>query len=429
VNDAVYENFNYAIAGRYEPGSTFKLASLLALLDEGLNLDSPVEVGNGVHALPGGKLVRDDHTPATPVLTLKRVFETSSNVGFVKSVENQFKARGREKEYVDYLLGLGFGEPIGMGITGEAVPVLHRPTPEARRSGDWHGNSAAYMAYGYGLEISPLHTLTLYNAVANGGRMVRPRLIRELRGVSEDDTHLFPVETINPAIASPRTIAALQESLAGVVDEGTAGVLRNPYYKVAAKTGTAQQESYGGGLGQVYLATMVGYFPADNPQYSCLVSIWTRRGTWGDTYYGSSLAGPVFKAIADRVYVTRWDLQPAVADVQPRVSAQPPVKGGADRAVRRVASELGIELADEARRRDWVATSLRDDSTAIASVRLETEDGTVPSVVGMGLKDALWVIESRGLRVDFSGKGRVVEQFPEGGLPVRRGATVTLTLK
>jgi cell division protein FtsI (penicillin-binding protein 3) len=430
VGDAVYENFNYAIAGRYEPGSTFKLASLLALLDDGMNLDSPIEVGNGVHSLPGTrKPIRDDHTPESPVLTLKRVFETSSNVGFVKAVESRFKARGREKEFVDYLLGLGFGEAMKTGIAGEARPVLYRPTPEARRTAQWHSNSAAYMAYGYGLEISPLHTLTLYNAVANGGRMVRPRLIREIRGATEDQTQRFDVQVINPAIASTRTIAALAESLAGVVDEGTAGVLRNPYYKVAAKTGTAQQGSYGGGLGQVYLATMVGYFPADNPKYSCLVSIWTRRGSYGDTYYGSSLAGPVFKAIADRVYVTRWDLQPPVASVKPRVSAAPGVKGGSDREVRQVARTLGIKLADDARRRDWVATRLRDDSTAVEVARVETAEGEVPSVVGMGLKDALWAVEGRGLRVDFNGKGRVVAQSPEPGAAIRRGGVVTLTLR
>jgi cell division protein FtsI (penicillin-binding protein 3) len=237
------------------------------------------------------------------------------------------------------------------------------------------------------------------------------------------------VEVINPAIASPRTIAALQESLAGVVDEGTAGVLRNPWYKVAAKTGTAQQERYGGGLGQVYLATMVGYFPADRPQYSCLVSIWTRRGTWGDTYYGSSLAGPVFKAIADRVYVTRWDIQPTVAGAAPRVMVPPGIKGGSDRAVREVAHELDIELDGDARRRDWVATSLREDSAAVVATRLETASGTVPSVVGMGLKDAVWTIESRGLKADFSGRGRVASQFPEAGAAIRPGATITITLR
>ncbi len=427
AGDEVYERYNYAVAGRYEPGSTFKLASLLALLDDGMTLDAPIEVGNGVMALPGGRSIRDDHTPETPVMTLKRVFETSSNVGFSRAVESRFKTTGREKEYIDYLVGLGFGDPMGTGIVGEATPILHRP--EEISSGGWHANSAAYLAHGYGLEISPLHTLTLYNAVAGGGRMVKPRLVSELRGGDLAEPLTFPVEVINPAIASPRTIQALAESLAGVVDEGTATVLRNPYYKVAAKTGTAQQGRYGVGLGQEYLATMVGYFPADRPQYSCIVSIWTRRGTWSSTYYGSTLAGPVFKAIADRVYVTRWDLQPDVASATPRIDVPPQVKGGPGSDVRRVADELGITIAGESRRRDWVTTSPGADSTTLVATVLKTTTGQVPQVIGMGLRDALWTIESHGLRVSFSGKGRVTAQHPEAGEAVRPGATVTIMLK
>ncbi len=259
--------------------------------------------------------------------------------------------------------------------------------------------------------------------------MVRPRIVKGLRGIDPSDTQIFPVEVINPSIAAPRTIAALRESLAGVVDQGTAAVLRNPYYKVAAKTGTAQQEGYGGGIGQNYLATMVGYFPADDPQYSCIVSIWTRQGSWRDAIYGSNLAGPVFKAVADRVFVTRWDLQPAVGDTLPRVTVPPSVKGGPDRAVREVARGLGIRLTDDARRREWVSTAFSADSTAIVASRLDVSAGTVPEVVGMGLQDALYAIESRGLKVDFTGKGRVTAQHPEAGAAVRGGATVTITLK
>ncbi|MDR2911762.1 MAG: transpeptidase family protein [Alistipes sp.] len=428
VGGRCIERSNYAIGGRYEPGSTFKLASLLALLDDGMTLDTPIRVGNGRLELRG-QLHRDDHEPAAPVLTLKRIFETSSNVGFVQAIEQQFKARGREKEYVDYLAGLGFAEPVGTGIVGEATPRLYRPSAEAIRSGRWHGNSASYLAYGYGLEISPLHTLALYNAVANGGRMVRPRLVSELRGADKASSQSFPVEVINPAIASARTIEALQQSLAGVVEEGTGGVLRNPYYKVAAKTGTAQQDGYGGGVGQHYLATMVGYFPADNPQYSCIVSIWTRLGSSSDVFYGSALAGPVLKAIADRVFVTRYDLQPSVATVKPRISTPPAIKGGDGEAVRDVAGELGIKLASDARRRDWVATHRQADSTSIALTTLEARAGTVPDVTDMGLKDALYAIESRGLKTDFAGKGRVVTQFPAAGTAVNRGATVTITLR
>ncbi len=423
-----YERSNYAIAGRYEPGSTFKLASLLALLDDGMTLGSPVVVGNGKLELRG-ELHRDDHEPESRVLTLARIFETSSNVGFVQAVEQQFRAPDREKEYVDYLASLGFAEPLGTGMIGEATPLLHRPTPEARRKGQWHTNSASWLSYGYGLEISPLHTLALYNAVANDGKMVRPRLVRELRGVEPDDTQVFPVEVINPAIASPRTIEALQRSLSGVVEEGTARVLQNPYYKVAAKTGTAQQEGYGGGAGQHYLATMVGYFPADDPQYSCIVSIWTRFGSPQDVIYGSSLAGPVFKAVADRVYVTRWDLQPAVASLGPHSATQPAVKGGPSRDVSRVANELGIKLTGETGRRDWVATSMRADSTTVTATRTPPAAGVVPAVVGMGLRDALFALESRGLRVDFSGRGRVTGQHPEAGTTLRPGATITITLQ
>jgi cell division protein FtsI (penicillin-binding protein 3) len=427
VGGECYERSNYAVAGRYEPGSTFKLASLLALLDDGATLDTPIEVGNGRLALRG-EVHQDDHAPESSVLTLRRVFETSSNVGFVKAVEERFRSKDRESVYVDYLAGLGFAEPLDIGIEGEAVPIFHRPTKEQRASGKWHPNSASYLAYGYGIEISPLHTLALYNAVAAGGKMVRPRLIKELRGETPGDSHSFPVEVIHPSIASERTIAALRESLMGVVEDGTAGVLRNPYYRVAAKTGTAQQDGYGGGAGQHYLATMVGYFPAENPQYSCIVSIWTRMGSSRNVIYGSTLAGPVFKAVADRVFVTRWDLQPDVA-AMPRVKVPPQMKGGPERAVREVAGAMNIRLDDNARRRDWVSTSLREDSLAVVTARLETAEGTVPRVLGMGLVDAVYALESRGLRVDFSGKGRVTAQYPVAGAKARPGTTITLTLR
>lgn len=425
VNGNCVERLNYAVGGVGEPGSTFKLASLLALLDDGMKLDSPVELGSGVMTLRGATF-RDDHKPEKPVATLLEVFETSSNVGFVQAVEKRFRERGREKEFVDYVAGLGFDRPVGTGMAGEAVPVFHRPTPEAVRGGTWHSNSASYMSHGYGIEVSPLHILTLYNAVAGGGRMVRPMLVKELRG-EDGSVRRFDTDVINPSITSPSTIRAVQQSLVGVVDDGTAGVLKNPYYKVAAKTGTAQQGTYGGGLGQVYMATMVGYFPADNPRYSCIVSIWTRRGSWSDTFYGSSLAGPVFKAVADRVYVTHYDWQEPVADAIPVAVRPPAIKGGEMRAVREVARKLNVEIGGDARRRDLA--SVRRDSLEVVATAVQREAGVVPRVVGMGLKDALWAIESRGLRVDFSGKGRVAEQFPAAGEPIRQGATITIILR
>ncbi len=317
VNGRCYERLNHALGGVDEPGSTFKLATLLALLDDGMRLDEKVYIGDGKMELRGAHF-RDDHKPETPYVSLKRVFETSSNVGFVRAVESRFKEPGREAAFIDYLAGLGFDRPIGTRMTGEAVPVFHRPT-DNRRYGEWNNNSLAYISHGYGIEVSTLHTLALYNAVAGGGKMVRPMLIKEL---SKEGKTLesFDTEVINPSIASESAIRDVRAALEGVVDEGTGGVLKNPYYKVAAKTGTAQQLTRGRyrreQVGQVYLATMAGYFPADNPAYTCVVSIWTKYGSPGDIIYGSGLAGPVFKAIADRVYVTRYDLQKPVAVVK-----------------------------------------------------------------------------------------------------------------
>ncbi len=425
------EDFNYALGGVSEPGSTFKLASLLALLDDGMNLDDKVDVGNGRMELPGGRSIKDDHEPESRMLTLKRVFETSSNVGFARAAEKRFKEKGREKDYVDYIVNLGFDRPLGTGMAGEAVPLFHRPTPEQVKAGRWHANSIAYMSHGYGFEISPLHTLTLYNAVANNGRMVKPMLVREL---SEYGTSVrtYQTEVINPGIAPQRTIKNVQICLEGVVDEGTATVLKNPYYSVAAKTGTAQQltggKYIGGYAGQLYLATMVGYFPADNPRYSIIVAICTRYGSGAYNIYGSTLAGPVFKAVADRVYVTHHEWQEPVDRANPKVVQPPGVKGGLAKPVRKVSRELDIKLADDARRGDeWV--SARADSTTVAVTAVTAVAGTVPAVVGMGLKDALYAIESRGLKADFAGKGKVVAQSPAAGETVRPGATVTITLR
>ncbi len=424
------EDYNYALGGVSEPGSTFKLASLLALLDDGMNLDDKVEIGDGTMPLPGGRSIKDDHKPENSILTLKRVFETSSNVGFVKATEKRFKDKGREKDYVDYIVNLGFDRPLGMGMTGEAVPLFHKPSPEHIQAGRWHRNSIAYMSHGYGFEISPLHTLTLYNAVANNGKMVKPMLIREL---SEYGTSIrkYQTEVINPSIAPSRTIKNVQICLEGVVDEGTATVLKNPYYTVAAKTGTAQQLTggryLGGYAGQLYMATMVGYFPADNPKYSIIVAIGTRYGSGAYNIYGSTLAGPVFKAVADRVYVTHHEWQEPVDRTNPKVTQPPAVKGGPVRAVRKVSNELNIKLADDARKNDWVRT--KADSVSVAATTVSTAGGTVPPVIGMGLKDALYAIESRGLKTDFSGKGKVVAQSPAAGETVRPGATITITLR
>jgi cell division protein FtsI (penicillin-binding protein 3) len=256
--------------------------------------------------------------------------------------------------------------------------------------------------------------------------MVKPLLIKEIRDAGKT-IQKFETEVINPSIAPQRTINAVREALEGVVDEGTATVLKNPYYKVAAKTGTAQAESYGGGAGQQYLATMVGYFPADNPQYSCIVCIRTRVGGGNYNIYGSSLAGPVFKAIADRVYVTRYDWQEPVNKIDTLFIEPPAVKGGPAQIVRRAARELDIHTSDDTHRGDWATTT--NDSVRVTLSPLAVENGVMPRVVGMGLQDALYLLESKRLKVDFTGKGKVVRQSPKAGERVKAGGIVTISLR
>jgi cell division protein FtsI (penicillin-binding protein 3) len=430
-NGKCYDDYNYAVGnlGRTEPGSTFKLATLLALLDDGMTLNTPVFVGNGIKHIPREvKPIRDDHTPEERYISLKRVFETSSNVGFVNAVESRFTEKKREKEFVDYMVKLGFDTPPYIGLSGEARPKFYYPTPEYIRRGAWHLNSLTYMSHGYGPAFSPMHTLILYNAVANNGEMVKPMLVKEIRE-GERTIQSFATEVLNPCISRESTIKAAREALEGVVEKGTAAVLKSPYYKVAAKTGTAQQKNsdYPNAVGTEYLASMVGYFPADNPQYSCIVCLYTDSRSTNRTIYGSTLAGPVFKAIADRVYVSHIDWQEPVNRQPARSAVTPEVKGGLAQSVDRATKELGVGLKDSSGQESWAITTR--GATAVSAAPLSIEKGKMPLVVGMGLQDALFLLENEGLAVDFAGRGRVVEQQPSAGQGVEKGEKVTILLK
>lgn len=422
------EDVNYAIGSRLEPGSTFKLASLLALIDDaGMDIDDKVDTEGGKIKLDGKTYV-DDHRVDT-LLTLKQVFELSSNIGFIKCVREHYGSQ--PQRFIDYISALGMREKLGTRIIGEAQPKMWTPKDKGR--GQWSKLTLNAMAYGYGFEISPLHTLALYNAVANDGRMVRPKLIR---GISQYGQMIeeYPTEYLNRKICSESTLRKVRECLEGVVDVGTGSALKNPYYSVAAKTGTAQVANQSGGYtdqygGINYLATMVGYFPADNPKYSCIVAIKTYygRGNYVN-YYGAGLAGPVFKAVSDRIYSSHTEWQkPVRENIGERSRAPIEIKGGEGEQIKRVAGKLGIELQRDGRLRGW--TSTRADSAVVHTAALDIDEGVVPSVRGMGLKDAVFLLESAGLRVSFVGKGKVVGQSIAEGTKASKGQTIALTLR
>lgn len=426
------EDFNYAIGRRAEPGSTFKLATLITLLEDGgMSLDQTIDCENGV-AKVGVVNIRDDHKES--VITLRRVFEVSSNIGFAKSVYNLYK--DRPERFVNFINEIGFDKPLGMQIPGEQPPLIKDPSiRDPKNVKAWDGTTLVKMSYGYALEVTPMQTLALYNAVANGGKLMRPLLVKEIQSYG-NTVRAFEPEVLNPAICSQKTLALVRECLEGVTEEGTgARALKNPYYKVAAKTGTAQMTMASGGYrdargGLNYLATLVGYFPADNPKYSCIVAIKTYYGPGQrNTYYGASLAGPVFRAIADRVYASNpsWHT-PVDNHADPVLPPASDIKGGREKDVVHTASKLSVKVARNRDDAEWVKVDNDEKGRLVAVPALSDDETKVPSVIGMGLSDAMFLLEQSGLRVSFTGKGKVKAQSVAAGSQIKKGQTIVLTM-
>jgi cell division protein FtsI (penicillin-binding protein 3) len=425
------DDINYAIGRNSEPGSTFKLATLMTLLDDGMSLDDVLSTG-GKTATIGRAVVTDDH-PETGPITLRRAFEVSSNIAFSKLVHEKYGAD--PARFIDHVCEKGLDKPLHVQIPGSLAPVIRRPDDRY-----WtRGLTLEKMAYGYSFEITPMRTLCLYNAVANDGEMISPLLIKELRQYGRTERE-FLSQTIVEQICTPRTLAMVREGLEKVVEDGTGIGLSNARYKVAAKTGTAQvafprNQTPGGRGGYVdihggrrYVATMVGYFPADKPKYSCIVVMQTYFGPGNyNTYYGASLAGPVFKAVADRVFSSQISWHESVGEGREPLHGPVPLKGGRGDEIRRVASRLDLPLEAPRSAKGWAVAVPDSVTTRLRAV--EVDPAKVPSVVGMGLKEAVYLMESSGLRVAFSGRGAVATQSLHPGTPARRGEVVVLRLE
>ena len=439
-NDGTYDEvFNHAIRTPSEPGSTFKLASLLALLEDGgMSINAMIDCRSdaSLRANVGGKSVRDDHR--CNIQTLKQTFEQSSNIGFARSVYGVYSHD--PSRFVNFVKGnLGFGDRTGIDLPSERKPDIKDPTDRSR----WDGTSLQMMSYGYAFEVTPLQTLMLYNSVANNGRMMRPMVVKQIRSYG-DTVQTFEPEVLIEAIASPAAIRAARECLEGVVDEGTGRVMRSAYYRAAAKTGTAQQVittgrgyAYANGSMDI-LTTFVGYFPADNPKYSCIVAIKAYEPR-GKRFYGGSLAGPVFREIADRVYASSISLHNKDYGTQRRLPEPSAIKGGRGEQVAIVGSGLGIPMGMDMTGSEWwtpageatvrhTADNGEETAADMPTYEAGEEMAAVPQVVGMGLKDALYLLENSGLKVTFTGKGRVVSQSARAGSSVPRQSTVHLKL-
>lgn len=407
------EHMNYAVGEAVEPGSTFKLASVIAILEES-RMDTSVKVPTGRRKYYN-RWMNDSHREGWGELSFLQAFEKSSNVGISYLANSVFG--NKQQRFVDYLYKMHLDRPLGLEIAGEGIPYVKDTSDKT-----WSGISLPWMSIGYEVKVTPLQILSLYNAVANNGKMVKPMFVQEIRNGSEPVRRFKPTVLVDK-ICSDATLAKVQGMLEGVVEHGTARNLDNPLYRVAAKTGTAQI-NYGkrGSERMAYRASVVGYFPADNPRYSCIVMITNPQK---NRFYGGSVAGPVFREIADKVFAT---LMKGGQEVQPMNpgSVDTHKAGGYARDIEEVYEALGIESPQL---EPTTFVRLREEAQSAQSFNeVPVMKDVMPDLRGMGLRDASYLIEKYGMSMRVQGKGCVRRQEPRAGSPCRKGQTVWLYL-
>jgi len=415
--EGVYrEKYNYAIAHGADPGSTFKLASYMAALDDGyIDTSTVVDIGNGTYKVPA-HTIRDSHAPKKSQITVKEAFEESSNVAITKLINTHYG--NQPARFTSKLHSWGLHQPLGLQIPGEAHPIVKTP-----KSKSWSKLSLVQMAYGYELKLTPLQTLVLYNAVANDGKMVAPLFVKEIQHLG-NTVQRFEARVINKQIVSKQTLGKIRGMLEGVMIEGTGKRLSSPLYTAAGKTGTAQMADDSRGYGaRRYQSSFAGYFPANNPKYSMIVVIRNPR----NGYYGGSVAGPVFKELADMVYANDLSLQGGFAHRKVNLAGEtmPLTLVGSKESSTKVYEALGYT------RFNWnlLAQGVSDSTKrGMPFVERNIKEGVVPNVIGMGLVDALFAMENAGFKAQVYGKGKVVSQSLIPGEKLKSGTQVAIQL-
>ncbi len=407
------ELYNYAIGESTEPGSTFKLFSLLAAFEDGkTNLTDMVDVTGGVTQF-GRRTMRDSHMGGG-VMTVQQAFEKSSNVGISKIIYKAYASN--PQAFVDRLHSFSVNKRLGLEIKGEG-----RPQILGTKDGLWSNSSLPWMSIGYEVALTPLQILTFYNAVANDGVMVKPHFVKEIRMAGLPVT-TFGTQVINPKIASKESIAMAKTMLEAVVDHGTGTALKNPIYKVAGKTGTAQVAQNSGGYNKTnYKGSFVGYFPADNPKYSCIVVI--NNPTTGG-YYGGAISAPVFREIADRIYATDPEVGMNWVDTSHTFRSNP-MHAGNLHDIQVLSKWLGYPVANSSQG-EWLTRV--SDSSGVSSASIAYDNETIPSLIGMGARDAVYRLEKLGARVQINGVGLVKQQSIPAGTIIKPGTPVMLSL-
>ena len=424
-NDGVYREIrNNAVSDMMEPGSTFKTASIMVALEDGyITPDQEVDTKNGVYMMHGRPMKDHNwHRGGYGVIDITKVLMVSSNIGVSRVIDENY--HNQPEKYVEGLYKLGIATPLNLDIPGAAKkPNIRKPT-----KANWSRTALAWMSIGYETQVPPMNTLAFYNAIANNGVMVKPKFVKSIvkdGQVIQD----IPTEVLNPAIASPKTIEQIQMILEKVVSEGLGKKAGSKQFHVSGKTGTAQVSQGAGGYKtgtMQYLVSFCGYFPSEEPKYSCIVAIQKS----GLPASGGLMAGSVFSEIAERVYAKHLaqDLKEAKDSTS---ILTPDVKNGDLAETRYVLDEINTQVTGVDNKRKnkpiWGSVSHQPNQSISLNPK-EMNEKRVPSVIGMGAKDAVFLLESLGLKVHLAGMGKVKSQSIPAGNTLHKGRTIQLRL-
>lgn len=404
--EAFTEQYNHAIGSAVEPGSIFKLASMMALMEgDHVRPEDLVDLEKGKVKFYD-RVLLDAHQHGLDTVTVQQAFEMSSNVGIAKLVQRYFGAR--PEAFYQYLAAFGLTGPVGIDLDGEATPLIKHPS---HNKVEWSGITLPWMSMGYELKVTPLQLLSLYSAVANDGKMMRPMLVTEIQKSGSTIRKIHP-QVLTRKVASKQTIRAMQSMLEGVVEQGTAKNWKTSRYRFAGKTGTAHIRDKKG-ASVAYRSSFVGYFPVDEPVYAVIVMVNDAR-THG--YYGSEVALPVFRKVADYCFQSRKEMFRNFVMTRPASARDlrvPEWEAGHRSDFDRLCRQVGIPCENQSDS-DWTVTEVGEQDKLMLQNRF-CPPNQVPNVIGMGLRDALFALENVGLKVDMTGVGKVRRQSVAAG--------------
>ncbi|HVM89414.1 MAG TPA: penicillin-binding protein [Puia sp.] len=423
TDGSYWEDYNYALNAT-EPGSTIKLATLLSVLSEGkMKLTDMVEVGSAGRDFVGVRIVNDAERAPRPTLTVKECFEHSSNVGMSKIAYSTFS--NQPEKYLGYLHKYHLDQKTGIDLMGEGRPVL----PKFKRNNEGL-HAMVTMSFGYAIQVTPLQTLTLYNAVANDGKMMQPYLVDRIQSFGQTIKEFQP-KVLEEKIAADNVVKAAQECMYAVTTDGTGKkAFKGTLYAVAGKTGTAHLAGNDHSIGRfgydagIYQASFVGYFPFNKPQYSCIVVVRTKAHP--KFHMGGEVAAPVFREISDKLYAMNAEHNSTLVEAGIKKDSTDFYYAGSSGEIKKIMHVLDVNYEDSSSGNDWARLYGSNNQTVLNKEPINKQ--LMPDVKGMGLKDALYLLEGMNLKVAANGRGKVKSQSIQPGIAVAKSQMVKIEL-